>query len=100
MRRLLKSGKAKVFRYEPFTLRLLYETIEYTEEITVGIDAGYQTVGFCATTEKEELISGELKLLSDMSERLKESVMHRNNWRTRSRTARHVLITGDERRDG
>ena len=91
---LLKSGKAKVFRYEPFTLRLLYETIEYTEEITVGIDAGYQTVGFSATTKNEELIAGELELLSGMSERLVECVMHRNNWRTRSRTAHHVLITG------
>ena len=54
MRRLLKSGKAKVFRYEPFTIQLLYETTEYTQDVTVGVDAGYQTVGFSATTEKEE----------------------------------------------
>ena len=100
MRRLLKSGKAKVFRYEPFTIQLLYETTEYTQEVTVGIDAGYQTVGFSAATEKEELISGELKLLTGMSERLKESVMHRNNWRTRLRTAHHVLITGGGRKGG
>ena len=93
MRRLLKSGKAKVFRYEPFTLQSVYDTTEYTQEVTVGIDAGYQTVGFSATTEKEELISGELKLLSGMSERLKERAMYRNNWRTRLRTAHHVLIT-------
>ena len=45
VRRLLKSGKAKVFRYEPFTIQLLYETTEYTQEITLGVDAGYQTVG-------------------------------------------------------
>ena len=51
---LLKSGKAKVFRYEPFTIQLLYETTEYTQDVTVGVDAGYQTVGFSATTEKEE----------------------------------------------
>ena len=54
VRRLLKSGQAKVFRYEPFTIQLLYETTEYTQDVTVGVDAGYQTVGFCATTEKEE----------------------------------------------
>ena len=60
VRRLLKSGKAKVFRYEPFTLQSVYETTEYTQEVTLGVDAGYQTVGFSATTEKEELISGEL----------------------------------------
>ena len=50
----MKSGKAKVFRYEPFTLRLLDETIEYTEEMTLAVGAEYQTVGFSATTEKEE----------------------------------------------
>ena len=55
MRRLLKSGKAKVFRYEPFTIQSVYETIEYTEEITVAISADLQTVGFSATTKKEEL---------------------------------------------
>ena len=100
VRRLLKSGKAKVFRYEPFTIQLLYETTEYTQEVTLGVDAGYQTVGFSATTKTEELISGELKLLSGMSERLKECVMHRNNWRTRSRTAHHVLIIGGGRTTG
>ena len=100
VRRLLKSGKAKVFRYEPFTIQLLYETTEYTQEVTVGIDAGYQTVGFSATTKTEELISGELKLLTGMSERLSECVMHRNNWRTRLRIAHHALTTGGERTTG
>ena len=85
VRRLLKSGKAKVFRYEPFTIQLLYETTEYTQDVTVGVDAGYQTVGFSATTKKEELISGELELLSGMSERLKERAMYRNNRRSRTR---------------
>ena len=51
---LLKSGKAKVFRYEPFTIQSVYETIEYTEEITLAVGAEYQTVGFSATTETEE----------------------------------------------
>ena len=45
VRRLLKSGKAKVFRYEPFMLQSIYETTEYTQEVTLGVDAGYQTVG-------------------------------------------------------
>ena len=85
VRRLLKSGKAKVFRYEPFTIQLLYETTEYTQDVTLGVDAGYQTVGFSATTETEELIAGELELLSEMSERLKERAMYRNNRRSRTR---------------
>ena len=68
-----------------FTIQLLYETTEYTQEVTLGIDAGYQIVGFSATTKTEELISGELKLLTGMSERLKERAMYRNNRRSRTR---------------
>ena len=50
--------------------------------------------------QKKRSLSYELELLSGMSERLKEYVMHRNNWRTRLRIAHHVLITGDERTTG
>ena len=32
----------------------MYETTEYTQEVTLGIDAGYQTVGFTASTIIEE----------------------------------------------
>ena len=85
VRRLLKSGQAKIFRYEPFTIQLLYETTEYTQEVTLGVDAGYQTVGFSATTANKELIAGELELLSGMSERLKARAMYRNNRRSRTR---------------
>ena len=70
---------------DTFTIQLLYETTEYTQKVTLGVDAGYQTVGFSATTEKEELITGELKLLPGMSERLKERAMYRNNRRSRTR---------------
>ena len=63
----------------------MYETTEYTQDVTLGIDAGYQIVGFSATTETEELIAGELELLSGMSERLKERAMYRNNRRSRTR---------------
>ena len=70
---------------DTFTIQLLYETIEYTEDVTLGVDAGYQTVGFSASTVIEELISGELKLLTGMSDRLKERAMYRNNRRSRTR---------------
>ena len=35
---------------------LTYETTEYTQPVTLGIDAGYQTIGYSAITDKEELI--------------------------------------------
>ena len=39
-------GKSQsLYDRDTFTIQLLYETIEYTEDVTLGVDAGYQTVG-------------------------------------------------------
>ncbi|MCP4344789.1 MAG: paclitaxel/taxanoid biosynthesis susceptibility protein TS1 [Desulfobacterales bacterium] len=84
-RRLLKTGKAEVVRREPFTIQLLYGSSGYRQPVTLGIDAGYENVGFSAVTEKNELISGEVKLLHGISERLKERAMYRTQRRNRLR---------------
>ena len=39
VRRMLSDGKAKVVKRAPFTIQLLYETTEYTQPVTLGIDA-------------------------------------------------------------
>jgi len=52
IRRLLKEGKAKVVKVKPFTVKLLYQTKEYTQPITLGIDSGYTYIGFSAITDK------------------------------------------------
>ncbi|MGB4434898.1 MAG: RRXRR domain-containing protein, partial [Defluviitoga tunisiensis] len=49
-------------------IQLLYETTSYTQNITLGIDSGYNYIGFSAVTEKEELICGEVKRRNDISE--------------------------------
>ena len=51
VRRLLKEEKAKVVRREPFTIQLLYETTNYTQDITLGVDAGSQHIGLSASTD-------------------------------------------------
>ncbi|WP_434576884.1 RNA-guided endonuclease IscB [Thermoanaerobacterium thermosaccharolyticum] len=84
-RHLLKDGKAKVIRIKPFTIQLLYDTTKYTQPVTLGIDSGYDHIGFSAVTEKEELVSGEVELLKSMSERLKERRMYRRQKRNRLR---------------
>lgn len=85
VRILLKEKKAKVVQIKPFTIQLLYETKEYTQPISLGIDSGYTYIGFSAITEKEELISGEVELLSGISERLKQRAMYRRQRRSRLR---------------
>jgi hypothetical protein len=77
-RLLLKQGKAKVKELKPFTIQLSIPTGETTQEIKLGIDSGYNNVGFSAITENKELIVGELKLLQGMKERLLEKARYVN----------------------
>lgn len=85
VRILLKTKKAKVVETKPFTIQLLFDSKEYTQPINLGIDSGYTYIGFSAVTDKEELISGEVKLLQGQKERLKEKAMYRKQRRTRLR---------------
>lgn len=61
VRYLLKQKKAKIVRREPFTIQLLYETTDYTQDVALGIDTGSQHIGLSASTEKEELIAIEAR---------------------------------------
>jgi len=75
--KLLKQGKAKVVKRKPFTIQLNYPTGEAKQPIKLGIDSGYENVGFSATTSKRELLSGELKLRTNISKLLEQ----RRNYR-------------------
>ena len=80
-RKLLKANKAKVAKRCPFTIQLLYPTGEAKQEITCGIDSGYEKIGFDCLTEKKVLIHGEVKL--ETKKRLIERRMYRKNRRNR-----------------
>lgn len=83
---LLKQGKAKVIEIKPFTIQLTYKTeSEYTQPITLGIDSGYNNIGFSAITDKKELLVGELKLLQGIKERLLDKARYRKIRRSRLR---------------
>ena len=82
---LLKQKKAIVKNLKPFTIQLNYETTKYTQTITLGIDSGYNNIGFSAVTDKKELIVGEVKLLQGMKERLLEKARYRKIRRSRLR---------------
>lgn len=60
IKHLLRQGKAKVVMRCPFTIQLLYETGNYLQPVTLGIDAGSKTIGLSAKTEKEELYASEV----------------------------------------
>ena len=91
VRRMLKEGKAKVVRREPFTIQLLYETTNYTQDITLGVDAGSKHIGLSASTEKKELLAADVELRTDIAEKLsarREARRSRRGRKTRYRAPR------------
>ena len=38
VKHLLKDGQAKVIRKCPFTIKLLYDSTTYVQELTLGVD--------------------------------------------------------------
>lgn len=91
VRLLLKYGKAKVVKRTPFTIQLLSASKTYTQDVTLGVDAGSKHVGLSATTYKQELFVAELRPRNDVVELLssrRELRRSRRNRKTRYRKAR------------
>ena len=91
VKHLLHEGYARVVRYEPFTIQLLYDNTEYTQPITLGVDSGTTHVGLSATTDSNELFAAEVNLRRDIPKLLvsrKEARRTRRNRKTRYRSPR------------
>lgn len=82
-RRLLKAGKAKVIKRTPFTIQLIYGSYGYTQNITLGVDTGYKTIGLSAISEDKELFASEVKLRTDVSKKITERRQYRRTRRSR-----------------
>lgn len=85
VRRLLKDSKAIVVNTCPFTIKLMYKTSDYKQEIVLGVDAGTKHVGLSATTKSKELYSSEVILRSDIVELLSTRRESRRTRRNRLR---------------
>lgn len=82
-RKLLKQGKAKVKRTEPFTIQLLYGSSGYKQNITLGIDAGSKHIGVSATTKKKELYAADVEIRNDIVDKLSTRRQYRRSRRNR-----------------
>lgn len=70
-RKLLKQGKAKVVKKEPFTIQLLYGSSGYKQKCIVGIDAGSKNIGIAVTTEDGRVIyKAQVELRQDIKEKI------------------------------
>ena len=55
-RLLLKQNKAKCIKRTPFTIKLLYQTTSYTQDITLGIDTGSSKIGSSAVCDNGSVL--------------------------------------------
>ena len=90
-KQLVTDGKAVIKRHNPFQIQLTYETTKQTQPVKLGIDTGYQHIGFSCVSEqnKKEYICGTLeqepndKKGNPTKQRLQERAMYRRNRRSR-----------------
>ena len=66
VRLLLNSGKARVVNRCPFTIQLTGTCKTFTQEISLGVDAGSKHIGLSATTTKAVLFEANVTLRNDI----------------------------------
>jgi 5-methylcytosine-specific restriction endonuclease McrA len=88
---LLKAGKAKVIKRTPFTIKLLWDCEENTQEVVAGMDTGSKTIGCAATANGKVVYQSEVQIRQDVSKKMEQRRMYRRIRRgrkTRYRKAR------------
>ena len=86
VRHMIWDGRAKVVKYSPLTIRLLYEPeTHFTQPVTLGVDAGSKYIGLSAVTEAKELFSAEMTLRDDIPCLMKKRQESRRTRRGRLR---------------
>lgn len=93
-RLLLKQGKAKVKRREPFTIRLTYETTDYTQALTLGVDTGSGTFATAVCKDNGEIVyMSEVTVRNDIADRMEQRASYRRNRRNRKTRYRKARWT-------
>ena len=94
VRHLLETGKAKVTKRSPFTIKLLYKTTNFVQPLTLGIDTGSGTFATAVCNEKCDILyTSEVEVRNDITERMKRRRDYRRtrrNRKTRYRKARFL----------
>lgn len=83
-RLLLKQGKAKVKKREPFTIKLTYETTNYTQNLILGVDTGSGTIGTAVAKKNGDIIyMSEVSVRNDITDKMTKRAKYRRNRRNR-----------------
>jgi hypothetical protein len=103
VKHLLKEGKAKVVKRCPFTIKLLYESTTYKQNLTLGVDTGSGTIGTAVVDDKNNVIyMSKVIVRNDIADTMKQRSKYRRNRRnrkTRYRPARWLNRKNSIRKD-
>ena len=84
VRRLLKEGKAKVVRREPFTIKLLYEPeTDVVQECYCGVDTGSRHIGVAVVSNDKVLYQSQTEFRDDIKKKMNRRRIFRRNRRSR-----------------
>lgn len=84
IKHLIKSGKAKVVRRCPFTIKLLYRSTNYIQKLTLGQDTGGGTHGNAVYTEYGKIVyMSKVIVRNDITDKMIRRAMYRRNRRSR-----------------
>ena len=83
-RLLLKQNKAKCIKRTPFTIKLLQNSTEYTQNLTLGVDTGSGKIGSAVVNNKNEVVyASEIEIRNDISDKMTQRSKYRRNRRNR-----------------
>ena len=92
VKHLLKDGKAKVIKRCPFTIKLMYDSTNHTQPLTLGVDTGSGTIGTAVSKDNGDIAyMSEIQLRNDITDKMTQRAKYRRNRRnskTRYRKAR------------
>jgi len=84
VKHLLKSGKAKVIKRCPFTIKLLYESTNHTQNLTLGVDTGSGTIGNAVTKDNGDIVyMSKVIVRNDVTDKMTQRAKYRRNRRNR-----------------
>ena len=84
-RKLLNAGKAVIYKYQPFTIRLSQASQRNTQPIELCIDTGSEHIGISVKSEKHEYIHAQYDNLPDEKMRHASQRLYRRTRRNRLR---------------
>lgn len=97
---LLRHGKAHVVSRVPFVVQLNYESTTYTQDVSLGIDAGSKHIGVSVSSEKKELFAAQVELRSDIIKLISTRRELRRNRRSRKTRYRKARFDNRKKKDG